>query len=138
MKAITEVKTPNELKLESKGGKGNLVKKMLAKFDLILIDDRLSLRTVSKDLGSQLLRKRHVPIPVNLHDSSKLSFNLQEPFSGCHLLLHPGQDFIVRCARTVALSKKEIVKNVMNAAMRACCLIIYAQSKVKHNSIKEI
>ena len=138
LKAITEIKTPNELKVEANGGKGNLVKKMLAKFDLILIDDRLSLKTVSKDLGGQLLRKRFVPIPVNLSTPTLLSKHLHESFLGCHLLLHPGQDFIVRCAKTASLSKKQIVKNVMNAAVRACCLVFYAQAAGKHNGVKEI
>ena len=51
MSSITEVKMPWDIKKETSQGKGNLVKKYLSRFDLILVDDRLSLKSVAKELG---------------------------------------------------------------------------------------
>lgn len=48
---LSEIKTIKDIKKECKGGKGNLVKKYLNRFDLILVDDRLALHTVAKELG---------------------------------------------------------------------------------------
>lgn len=49
-----------DLKKECANGKANVVKKYLQKYDVILMDDRLSMTSVAKDLGGAdtLIKKR--------------------------------------------------------------------------------
>lgn len=85
-----------------------------------MIDDRLSLPTVAKELGGQetLIKKRHFPIPVKISSEDTLLFkkNITETFETVAILLNGSAEFIVKCARTESMKKKEIVKNVMNCA----------------------
>ncbi|CDW78588.1 ribosomal l1 domain-containing protein 1-like [Stylonychia lemnae] len=140
--AIKEIKTVIQVKKDCQNGKGNVVKKYLNQFDMILIDDRLSSASVEKDLGGQgnLIKKRNFPIPVKINGLNTLEFKkvIQEASETVGLLLTGGNDFIVKCAKSESMTKKEIVKNVMQAALRAICLIIYSQKKIKNNGIKQI
>ena len=68
---VKNVQTVKDIQTECKS-KGNLLKKYLNQFDLILLDDRLSLLRVAKELGSSetLLRKRHFPMPVQISNKN--------------------------------------------------------------------
>jgi len=64
--AVTKVVTIKQIKEEAK--KNSEVKKYLNRFDLVLIDDRISLVKAAKDLGGHtaFLRKKHFPFPVRI------------------------------------------------------------------------
>ncbi len=140
IETVSEIKTISEIKKDN--AKGNLIKKYLNKFDLVLVDDRLSLTTLASALGGHtiVMKKRHFPMPVKItdQDSTQIKKNLVEAFETVGLLLSSGQEYIVKCAKTESMTKKEAVKNVINCALKATSLIMFSQSKVKHNNIKEI
>lgn len=106
-----------------------------------MIDDRLSLVIVAKELGGSTccLRKRLFPFPVKISrsDKSVVKQIIKEMFLTVGLILTGGKEFIVRCARTESMSAKDSVKNIINCAFNAICLILYA-CKVKHNYPKEL
>eukprot|EP00347_Sterkiella_histriomuscorum_P016625 403352471 len=140
--SIVHIKTVTEIKKECADGKANVVKKFLNKFDLMLMDDRLAMTSIAKVLGGSdtLIKKRHFPMPVKIHglDHQHFKKNIQEAFNSVGLLLTPSIEFIFKCGKTESMSNKEIVKNVINCAHKAVCLIMYSQRKIKHNKVKVI
>jgi len=50
-------------------------------------------------------------------ESNKVKSNIQEALDTTHLLLGGFKDFTVRCAKTESMSRKDMVKNIINAAV---------------------
>lgn len=126
--------------IKEKGKKNSELKAFFKDFDMLLIDDRITMKTASKELGGHavIMKKKNFPFPISLSgDKVKIKQRFMEAIESTFMMIGKGSEFVLKCAKTESQPSKKIVKNIMASAIEAISLIIY-YSKQKSTSVKEI
>jgi hypothetical protein len=126
--------------IKEKAKKNSELKTYFKDFDMILIDDRITLKTASKELGGHavIMKKKNFPFPISLSgEKAKVKQRFLEAFETTFLMIGKGAEFALKCAKTESQTSRRIVANILATAIESVSFIIY-YSKQKNNSVKEI
>lgn len=112
------------------------MKKYISQFDLVVVDDRLSMKKVVKVL--QMHRKQFHPFPLKIKQEARLvGRDMQDILDSTCLLVHAGKEFDFRVSKTESITIKGSVKNIIQMTVMAVCIMMYGQTS-RHNNVHEI